>query len=612
MAETTVTYEKGGELVELPIRFLGPDQNFVLQTEPISHRMSANVPPRLLDLLEIASAIFCADSTVSRGGLTQPHDGKTWRRNLRFNFAVRDIAFWEQSDVSRLLRETVEFMTDDRIECTFTESVQSPQIQSYLNYTADTEDAFQIDDVVLFSGGLDSLSGALETLSTTDRRIALVTHRSAPKTIRHQDELIKHLRRNFGDRFLWVPVLVHRKGQRSTESTQRSRSLLFAALGCVVARMLGANQIQFFENGIVSQNLPLARPITGTLATRTTHPQTLKHVEALLSEVCAVPLDVSNKFEWRTKSEVVKSLKDWGYSELLRHTVSCNHTFKRKSDVRHCGSCTQCLDRKFAVLANDLGKFERDDDYATDVLFGTRERDDQKALTVEWVRHARRLSAMSEGEFRSRFMSELLRITRTFDDKKAAMTLCYNMHKSHGDAVMGVLVGLSAPQVKAAPQGSIASEMGGNRMAPPVESTAETQKPMREDRPLQRWPDSNDAVLEVMQSDGNTFVVLDVVDFTGIHGRLLSSLLDVYLEDRARGLPLSKHRCLKAREIADQLHVSEDYVRTEVKRIRQNLKEAWNAIHEETRREPVLIKTVGKRGYQLDRRINVVLAAEMH
>lgn len=612
MTDTTVTYEARGGLVELPIRFLGPGQNFVLQTEPISHRMSANIPPRLLDLLEIASAVFCADSTVSRGGLTQPRDGKTWRRSLDFNFAVRDIEFWEQSDVSRLLRDTIEFMTDDQIRCHFTESVQSPQIQSYLKYDVHTQEAFHIDDVVLFSGGLDSLAGALQTLVTTDRRIALVTHRSAPKTIRSQNELVKHLKKQFGDRILWVPVLVHRKGQKSKESTQRSRSLLFAALGCVVAQMLGSNQIQFFENGIVSQNLPLARPITGTLATRTTHPQTLKYLEALLSEVCEAQLDVHNRFEWWTKTDVINFLKTNGHSKLLPYTVSCNHTFKRESKVRHCGSCTQCLDRRFAVLANDLSEFERENDYATDVLFGTRERDDQKALAVEWVRHARRLSAMTESRFQSRFMSDLLRIARPFGDMRTAMANSHQMHQRHGDAVTRVLTALTAQQVKTAPEGSVAYQMGGDKMTPPAVLETQTSGFARREQSVKQLIARSHDALEVTRFDPNSIRVIGLQDFSGVQARLISCLLDLFLEDRKAGRPLSEYRCLKAREIADRLNVTEDYVRTEVKRIRQSLKVSWTAIHNEAPQDQILITTVGKRGYRLDTGINVVSADYLH
>lgn len=382
MPETSVRYAKRGQPVELPIRFLGPVQNFVLKTEPISHRLSANIPPRLLDLLEIASAVFCADSTVPRGSLTQPKHGESWRRALDFTFAVRDITFWQSADIERLLRNCIEFMTDDRVSCEFVEAAHSPQIQSYLDLGQAQKDAFRIDDVILFSGGLDSLTGVLQTLATSDRRVALVTHRSAPKTIHHQNRLIEELAKIFKDRFLWIPVLVHRKGKRGQESTQRSRSLLFSALASVVAHMLGADRIQFFENGIVSQNLHAARPIVGTLATRTTHPQTLDLLEELLSQVAGAPIGVENPFEWLTKTEVLDRLKTGGFENLLPHTVSCNRTFKRTSKARHCGCCTQCLDRRFAVLAAGLSSFERPDDYAVDVLFGTRDRDAEQALAI--------------------------------------------------------------------------------------------------------------------------------------------------------------------------------------------------------------------------------------
>lgn len=606
MPETSVRYETRAGPVDLPIRFVGPEQNFVLKTEPISHRMSANIPPRMLDLLEIASAVFCADSTVSRGGLTQPRNGQTWRRRLDFTFAVRDIAFWQQSDISRLLSNTIEFMTDDKIECDFVEAERAPQAQSYLNFSAQPAAAFQIDDVVLFSGGVDSLAGVLQALATTERRVALVTHRSAPKTMRHQNDLIDRLGKTFGDRFLWIPVLVNRKGRRGTETTQRSRSLLFASLGCVVASMLKSNRIRFFENGIVSQNLPLARPIVGTLATRTTHPQSLHLLEQLLSQVNEAPMQVGNAFEWMTKTEVVRLLKEHGQSSLLPLTVSCNHTFKRKSDVRHCGSCTQCLDRRCAVLASGLGHLEREGDYATDVLFGTRERDDEQALAIEWVRHARRLSQMKAGEFRIRFMGDLLRIAHAFPDKEKAFELSHEMHSRHGRVVLEVLSGLSVAQVESAPPGSIAAQMGGSRSAPHIEQTIPTPDPAPAAREGKVSKDLDRPTLELMRLNTNNLCVLGLQDFSGVHARLISCLLDVFIEDRDAGHQLADYRCLKAREIADRMCVTEDYVRTEVKRIRQGLKESWAGIHDTDPPEQILIRTIGKNGYRLDPAINLV------
>jgi hypothetical protein len=61
---------------------------------------------------------------------------------------------------------------------------------------------------------------------------------------------------------LHVPVLVTRQDAlRVQEYTQRSRSFLYAALACVVARLFGRNRFRFFENGVVSINLPISEQV---------------------------------------------------------------------------------------------------------------------------------------------------------------------------------------------------------------------------------------------------------------------------------------------------------------------------------------------------------------
>ena len=187
--------------------------------------------------------------------------------------------------------------------------------------------AFKADEVVLFSGGLDSLSGAIEELSTGEKNVALVSHRSSPKIFEYQKQLVEELKREFPKRLMHVPVLVTRREPLQVhEYTQRSRSFLYAALACVVARLFGNTQIRFFENGVVSINLPIAEQVVGARATRTTHPLVLELFREFFSAAVGGPIEVENPFIWKTKAEVVRSIVDHGcgaahqaYSELHAH-----------------------------------------------------------------------------------------------------------------------------------------------------------------------------------------------------------------------------------------------------------------------------------------------------
>ena len=57
-------------------------ENVHLKIADISKRLLANIPDALVDLLEVASYIYAADSAISRGGLTDAR----WVRDGGENF----------------------------------------------------------------------------------------------------------------------------------------------------------------------------------------------------------------------------------------------------------------------------------------------------------------------------------------------------------------------------------------------------------------------------------------------------------------------------------------------------------------------------------------------
>jgi 7-cyano-7-deazaguanine synthase in queuosine biosynthesis len=227
------------------------------------------------------------------------------------------------------------------------------------------------DEVVLFSGGLDSLSGAIEELSTDGKRVALVSHRSSPKIYDHQKHLVTELNARFPQKLMHVPVLVTRQGPlRAQEYTQRSRSFLYAALVCVVTRLFGRSEFRFYENGVVSINLPISEQVVGARATRSTHPLVLNHSPKFFSAAVGKPIDVDNPFVWKTKGDVVRSIVDHGCGGLIKHTVSCTRVYDITKLHTHCGCCSQCLDRRFAILAANAADHDPVEMYKVELLTG--------------------------------------------------------------------------------------------------------------------------------------------------------------------------------------------------------------------------------------------------
>lgn len=68
---------------------------------------------RVLDLVELAAYVYCADRLVSRGA-TNLVEYHSWARSFHFIVRVRDYDFWKQTSVSNSLANALKFMTGDR------------------------------------------------------------------------------------------------------------------------------------------------------------------------------------------------------------------------------------------------------------------------------------------------------------------------------------------------------------------------------------------------------------------------------------------------------------------------------------------------------------------
>jgi Queuosine biosynthesis protein QueC len=178
-----------------------------------------------------------------------------------------------------------------------------------------------------------------------------------------------------------IPVLVTRREPLQVhEYTQRSRSFLYAALACVVAQLFGNTSIRFFENGIVSINLPIADQVVGARATRTTHPLVLEFFRMFFSAAIRGRVEVESPFVWKTKAEVVRSIVDHGCGPLIKHTVSCTRSHNITRRHTHCGCCSQYLDRRFATVAAGAAEHDPVDMYKIELLTGERERPNDQTM----------------------------------------------------------------------------------------------------------------------------------------------------------------------------------------------------------------------------------------
>jgi hypothetical protein len=435
--------QSGGEDDEsVCLNTYGPHTNVNLKISDLSQRLVSNIPDLFIDLLEVAAYIYTADQAVPRGGGHSADLGRRWRRKLRFDIAVREPATWNSQGVKTSLEEALRFLTEDEFEFTFSKLEAPPPREPYFDFGPDWSVAPGVEEVVLFSGGLDSLGGAIQETVIENRKVALVSHRSAPTIAPRQRELVQFLTGHCEEKNqpLHIPVWVHKHRRLTADTTQRTRSFLYASLATTVSRIFGLRRIRFYENGIISLNLPISAQLLGTRATRGTHPQTLHGFSKFFSALTGKKFDVENPFLWKTKADVVRLIHEAGCGGLIRRTLSCSHVFGRTKLHTHCGRCSQCIDRRFATLGTGLAEEDPEEMYEVDLLTGSREIGENRTMIESYVRTAREVREMSDMEFFGRFgeISRVLNFVEGAPDEAASRIL--ELYRRHADYVQGVIV----------------------------------------------------------------------------------------------------------------------------------------------------------------------------
>jgi len=424
-----------------PLLLWGKNRNIEFKISDIAERMGAKVPDRYIDLLDIAAYVYIADQTTRRGGAGSRDMHALWRRDMYFVIPVRCLDFWSQQKVREVLTNTLDFLSDDSYDFRFVALDYPPPRQEYFEFSKD-DVAFEPDEILLFSGGLDSLGGAVKEIFEDKKRVAMVSHRSAPKINPKQQELHADMCKRSPDGLQpkHIPVWVHKHGWEAVDDSQRARSFLYASLAATVASMFGKDRIRFYENGITSLNLPVAEQILGARATRTTHPRTISGYRSLLSLVADREFQVETPFFWKTKTDILDLIKKVGQAELIKHAVSCSHIWGMTKLHTHCGCCSQCIDRRLAVFAADAVKHDPDEMYKTDVFIGERPSKNQDIVLAEsYVRAMRDCGKLTEFQFFSRYGELTRAIPYITGNSDEAAGKVFNLLARNGTQVQAAL-----------------------------------------------------------------------------------------------------------------------------------------------------------------------------
>ncbi len=421
---------------QLYINHNAPNQNIRINIQNITHRIVDSLRALSQDLLEIASYVYYADCSIQRGTEFDVY-GENWQRRFHFVIPVSNPELWNDKKINSMLCELLEFLTQDKISITFTPP--KPNLsQLYFKFPDSPPQFPGASCICLFSGGLDSLVGSL-LLKNDNKRPLLVSHRSMPKMDSQQQKLVDLLRQNNPDWvFPHISIWINRMANPAIEVTQRSRSFLFVSLAAILAFQLEINNIFICENGIVTINLPQSGQNVGSLLTRSTHPKVLFLFEELIKRLFNKDIKIENPFIFYTKTQMLKQLKDWSQSELIQTTISCSLTQGKTKMQPQCGTCPQCIGRRFAIIGAGLEQHDRAELYEKDVFLHSLEVGKETAYAEGFVRSALEMHKLNDMQFFSKYpqLNEILNTLQISPDECAKKI--YELYQNHANEVINV------------------------------------------------------------------------------------------------------------------------------------------------------------------------------
>lgn len=354
---------------------LVPGRNLITGVQELEYQLGSPLTTLEFDLLTLAAAVFAADLAVQR------QEREAFIRDITINIPlVNHQVLRANADVVAGIMYLLS--SDNWIINVSQKAGTQEQPTTWPTHAGTT---------LLFSGGLDSFSCAVEVLENEpELELQLASHYTRNRiTQNSQRTLMRYLQHTFGDRV--AHVAVRAAGQSSgdlpfprdaqREPTQRTRSFLFLVIGAIVARRRGFHELLLMaENGQMAIHVPLTAARLGGFSTRTAHPEFLHEMQGLLSSLISFNLSIRNPFLYRTKAECI-AVPIASHREAIGASVSCWSSARQARP--HCGKCVPCLVRRIAVESYGVHLLEYERDLFSEELAALPETDEGKRNFVD-------------------------------------------------------------------------------------------------------------------------------------------------------------------------------------------------------------------------------------
>ena len=319
----------------------------IVQLHPIAY-FADKVPEETFGMLFLSAIVYAIDRSVKRDKYSI--DG--WSREFDADILIPQSAIFQQN--KEKIDSLLSFLTGDYWKCNFVEvaTIRYPKYKACSYFEGITQ-------VNLFSGGLDSLIGAIDYMAINPSgRLFLSSHydsdMNGPNS--DQEKLKAHFAHEYPNNYIQLPAILV-KPRLSVETSCRSRSFMFISLALIVAVYSNCNII-IPENGSVSLNFPLSASRRASCSTRTTHPVFIRSFQELL-RLFGFSTRLINPYEKQTKGEMVANCANKNF--LLRIVADSNSCGKRGMHqffydnhyATHCGHCMPCMYRKASLIGEN-------------------------------------------------------------------------------------------------------------------------------------------------------------------------------------------------------------------------------------------------------------------
>lgn len=282
---------------------------------------------RLNDLKSIASSIFLIEDEIKRGK------------------GIREVCIplYEgySNNVNDTIERLIEFLFSKIIKVTFTKDPQ--------RRLKDVSDTFSDGFTCLFSGGLDSYSGILNSSRNYGKVIGAFTRHADQKQLGHLiDKLQNNVLGKYGIDVKTIDTIENKNYTRLT------RGILY-----VLNSLLLKN-----ANLVISEVGPTMYQPCFTLLddiSFTTHPKVLEFSKRVAEEVLGIDVKIIKPNENLTKAEVVAASLEKDHIKL---TCSCRTMRFCNSTKPNGDTCYGCIMRRLAMIVAGV----QDGQYRNDIL----------------------------------------------------------------------------------------------------------------------------------------------------------------------------------------------------------------------------------------------------